>query len=203
MGNALLARGELEAAALDALRAAAAAAGPGAAAPLPRDAAAAELRARGEASSLLTRAGEMFRGVLEADGWSSRALINWGRAMTGRAALAGGGEAAEKLYGAAIDKFEAVLAEEPGLPVAQYRCALAMRGLAATLAANASAAAGGGGRAAPPREATTLLQDAGNYLRDVVAASAPGGAAVDEGLRAAAAAALAEVEAELEVARRR
>lgn len=59
---------------------------------------------RGEASSLLTRAGEMFRAVLEAEGWSSRALINWGKAMTGRAALAGGGEAAEKLYNAAIDK---------------------------------------------------------------------------------------------------
>lgn len=63
----------------------------------------------------------MFRGVLEADGWSSRALINWGKAMTGRAQLAGQGEAAEKLYNAAIDKFEAVLAEEPGLSVAQYR----------------------------------------------------------------------------------
>lgn len=173
----------------------------------------------------------MFRGVLEADGWSSRALVNWGKAMTGRAALAVQPEAAEKLYNAAIDKFEAVLAEEPGLAVAQYRwgpgmvctlrayvvcsrartapaaphhgaaparaartspqrapahsrgarprrCALAMRGLAGVV---------GPGRA---REAATLLQDAANYLGDVVAAeSRPGG---DDGLRAAAAAALAE-----------
>jgi hypothetical protein len=35
--------------------------------------------------------------------------------------------AAVKLYNAAIDKYEAVLEEEPGLLVAQYRCALAMQ----------------------------------------------------------------------------
>jgi hypothetical protein len=143
----------------------------------------AELRVRGEASSLLTRAGEMFRAVLEADGWSSRALINWGKAMTGRAELAGQGEAAEKLYNAAIDKFEAVLSEEPGLAVAQYRCALAMRGLAAVLPAPRA------------REAGTLLRDAVNYLTDAVAAA--GGR--DEGLRAAAATALVEVKQQMEV----
>jgi len=123
----------------------------------------------------------MFRAVLEADGWSSRALINWGKAMTGRAQLAGQSEAAEKLYNAAIDKFEAVLSEEPGLAVAQYRCALAMRGLAGALPAQRG------------REVTALLQDAANYLGDVVGATGGGRGARDEGLRAAARRALAEV----------
>jgi hypothetical protein len=138
----------------------------------------------------------MFRGVLEAEGWSSRALINWGKAMTGRAQLAVQPEAAEKLYNAAIDKFEAVLAEEPGLAVAQYRCALAMRGLAGVVAGGASGA--GGARA---REAVTLLQDAANYLGDAAAAAAPGQAGADDGLRAAVAAALSEVRREMELQR--
>ena len=41
-----------------------------------------------EASRLLTSAGEMFKQVLECEGWSSRALVNWGRAMCVRAELA-------------------------------------------------------------------------------------------------------------------
>lgn len=76
---------------------------------------------RGEASALLTRAGEMFRAVLEQEGWSSRALVNWGKAMVGRAELARDGDAAERLYGAAIDKYEAVLEEEPDSVVTKYR----------------------------------------------------------------------------------
>jgi hypothetical protein len=128
----------------------------------------------------------MFRGVLEAEGWSSRALVNWGRAMTGRAALAGPGEAAEKLYNAAIDKFEAVLSEEPGLAVAQYRCALAMRGLAAALPKSRR------------REASTTLQDAANYLQDVAEGRGTGG---DSALSAAAAKALVEVREQMELAR--
>ena len=73
--------------------------------------------------------------------------------------------------------------------MALYRCALAMRGLAGVLP--------------PPRrrEALTLLQDAANYLGDVLGASASGGASPDEGLREAAAKALAGVGEELEVAR--
>lgn len=63
----------------------------------------------------------MFKSVLEQEGWSSRALVNWGRALTERAAIAQLPEASEKLYTAAIDKFEAVLEEEPGTVLAQYR----------------------------------------------------------------------------------
>ena len=63
----------------------------------------------------------MFRGVLEVEGWSSRALVNWGKAMTARAELARDREAAVKLYAAAIDKFEAVLEEEEDDGVAKYR----------------------------------------------------------------------------------
>ncbi len=44
--------------------------------------------------------------------------------MTERAQLAELPEAVEKLYSAAIDKFEAVLEEEPGMMAAQYRCGL-------------------------------------------------------------------------------
>lgn len=83
---------------------------------------------RVEAVALLTSAGEQFRGVLEVEGWSSRALVNWGKALTGRAELAaergagrGEGGGAVKLYTAAITKFEAVLEEEPDNLVAKYR----------------------------------------------------------------------------------
>lgn len=77
--------------------------------------------------------------VMELNGWSSRALVNWGRAMCVRAELAydadtaaaaqsnlpawqqqqqqgrgrGGTGIAEQLYQKAIDKFEAVLEAEP------------------------------------------------------------------------------------------
>jgi hypothetical protein len=74
----------------------------------------AEAALRGEALGLLTRAGEMFRSVLELEGWSSRALVNWGRAMCIRAQLTSDRSLAQKLYRAALDKFEAVLEEEPG-----------------------------------------------------------------------------------------
>lgn len=57
----------------------------------------------------------MFKSVLEQEGWSSRALVNWGRAMCLRAELSSGQkEVVQKLYRAALDKFEAVLEEEPG-----------------------------------------------------------------------------------------
>jgi hypothetical protein len=40
----------------------------------------------------------MFRAVLEQEGWSSRALVNWGCALTQRAELAQQADAVEKLY---------------------------------------------------------------------------------------------------------
>lgn len=58
----------------------------------------AEAAVRSEASSLLTRSGEMFKRVLEKEGWSSRALVNWGRAMCLRAELADSAELAGQLY---------------------------------------------------------------------------------------------------------
>jgi hypothetical protein len=53
--------------------------------------------------------------------------VNWGKALVGRAELAADRRAASKLYNAAIDKFEAVLEEDPEMLVATYRCALAMQ----------------------------------------------------------------------------
>ncbi len=53
--------------------------------------------------------------------------MNWGKALVGRAELAADRVAAAKLYNAAIDKFEAVLEEDPEMLVAKYRCALAMQ----------------------------------------------------------------------------
>jgi hypothetical protein len=53
--------------------------------------------------------------------------VNWGKALVGRAELAADQNAAVKLYNAAIDKFEAVLEEDPDMLVAKYRCALAMQ----------------------------------------------------------------------------
>ncbi len=51
----------------------------------------------------------------QVEGWSNRALVNWGRAMCIRAELsASQPEVVQKLYRAALDKFEAVLEEEPG-----------------------------------------------------------------------------------------
>lgn len=146
---------------------------------------------RSEASVLLTRAGEIFRRVLEVDGWSSRALVNWGKAMVGRAELAVEQSAAIKLYNAAIDKYEAVLEEDPGLVVAKYRCALAMQGLAGL---NPSAKAGGADGQGP-RQQLVLLSDAASYLSDIVSSGAGG----DDGLRDAAAAALRQVQQQVEM----
>lgn len=73
----------------------------------------------------------------------------------------------------AIDKFEAVLEEEPGMVPAMYRSARAMQGLAAC-------------SSTPARQASTLLVDAANYLRDVMSSEAPDAA----GLKPAAAEAL-------------
>lgn len=130
----------------------------------------------------------MFRRVLEVEDWSSRALVNWGRAMAIRAELAEAPEVAEKLYEAAIKKFDAVLREEEAneandpkaavsMVTAKYRCALAMKALAALKAASP------GGR---PREVAQLLQDAVGYLEDVTASELPDAAS----LRGAAAEAL-------------
>ncbi|EFJ48920.1 hypothetical protein VOLCADRAFT_90230 [Volvox carteri f. nagariensis] len=142
LGNALLARGELKAAYLEALRSGPPPSSPSEAA-TQRDA---ERAMTGEANALLTDAGVMFL----------------------------------KLYTSAIDKFEGVLEGEPGMVPAKYRCALAMAGLS---------------RTKPPfsRERLTLLADAINYLRDVVASSAPDA----EALRSAAVAALQQYEAQL------
>jgi hypothetical protein len=52
--------------------------------------------------------------VVENEGWSSRALVNWGRALCIRAELSTQADVIEKLYRAALDKFEAVLEQEPG-----------------------------------------------------------------------------------------
>ena len=71
--------------------------------------------------------------VLEMEGWSSRALVNWGRALVLRAdllaaapeALAPGSAAAAavaQLYTSAINKFEGVLEGEPDMIPAKYRC---------------------------------------------------------------------------------
>lgn len=49
---------------------------------------ASEVALRAEAQQWLTASGEMFKRVLEEEGWSSRALVNWGRAMCMRAELA-------------------------------------------------------------------------------------------------------------------
>ena len=76
---------------------------------------------RQEASILLTSAGDMFRKVLEIEGWSNRALVNWGRAMCLRAEIAVNSQAAAKLYRAAIDKFEAVSEEDGTAILAKFR----------------------------------------------------------------------------------
>lgn len=71
--------------------------------------------------------GEMFKSVLEVDVWSSRALVNWGRAMCLRAELSWGQrEVVQKLYRAALDKFEAVLEEEPGTYIRVCVCVCAL-----------------------------------------------------------------------------
>ncbi|GFR52203.1 hypothetical protein Agub_g14743, partial [Astrephomene gubernaculifera] len=181
LGNALLARGELKAAYLEALRSGP----PPASLPEAEAQRAAEAAMTGEANALLTQAGVMFMKVLEMEGWSSRALVNWGRALVIRADLlaaspegmaasaavvaggggAGGGlgssssspvlAAVAQLYTSAINKFEGVLEGEPDMVPAKYRCALAMAGLS---------------RTKPPasRESLALLSDAINYLRDVL-----------------------------------
>eukprot|EP00198_Chlamydomonas_reinhardtii_P004308 XP_001693644.1 predicted protein [Chlamydomonas reinhardtii] len=101
LGNALLARGELKAAYLEALRA-----GPPPATYAEAEAQrGAETAMTGEANALLTQAGLMFMKVLEMEGWSSRALVNWGRAL---------------LYTSAINKFEGVLEGEPDMIPAKY-----------------------------------------------------------------------------------
>ncbi|KAG2443420.1 hypothetical protein HXX76_001778 [Chlamydomonas incerta] len=191
LGNALLARGELKAAYLEALRA-----GPPPATYAEAEAQrGAETAMTGEANALLTQAGLMFMKVLEMEGWSSRALVNWGRALVLRADLlaaapegAAPGSAAAaavaQLYTSAINKFEGVLEGEPDMVPAKYRCALAMAGLSRT-------------RPAASREALTLLADAINYLRDVLASPSPDA----EALRGAAAAALASMEQQLFAAR--
>jgi len=146
--------------------------------------------------------------VLELDGWSSRALVNWGKAMVGRAELAAEQRAAVKLYNAAIDKFEAVLEEDPSMVVARYRCALAMLGLAAVLGTRAAGsdmsrsgdgAAGGaaGESIGSQRQLLTLLGDAAAYLSDVVTSDAGG----DPGLREAAEAALRQAQQKIEMAK--
>ena len=49
--------------------------------------------------------------------------MNWGRAMCLRAELADSDELAVQLYNSALDKFEAVLEEEPDMILAKYRSA--------------------------------------------------------------------------------
>ncbi|KAJ9505733.1 hypothetical protein QJQ45_029267 [Haematococcus lacustris] len=168
LGNALLAQGELKQAYLEVLREA----------PPPahlQEASvqqAAEAVVRGEAAALLTRSGEMFRQVLELEEWSSRALVNWGRALCIRAELAQEPGMAAKLYQAALSKFEAVLEEDPGMVTARYRAALAMAGLAES--SNA-------------QDALLLLQNAAIYLQQVIGSTGPEA----EGLRPSATTALA------------
>lgn len=67
---------------------------------------------------------------MELEGWSSRALVNWGRALCIRADLLasgpeGGSPAAlqlvGQLYTSAINKFEGVLEGEPDMIPAKYR----------------------------------------------------------------------------------
>ncbi|GIL62532.1 hypothetical protein Vafri_16747 [Volvox africanus] len=187
LGNALLARGELKAAYLETLRA-----GP---APATAAEATAQMDAERamtmEANALLTEAGVMFLKVLEMDGWSSRALVNWGRALVIRADLLAATPDGLKpgsptlpivaqLYTSAIGKFEGVLEGEPDMMPAKYRCALAMGGMSRT-------------KAAGSRERMTLLADAINYLRDVVASQSPDA----EALRSSAVAALQQYDTQL------
>ena len=47
--------------------------------------------------------------------------VNWGRAMCIRAELADSQDVAVQLYGSALDKFEAVLEEDPSMAMAKYR----------------------------------------------------------------------------------
>ncbi|GAX74132.1 hypothetical protein CEUSTIGMA_g1581.t1 [Chlamydomonas eustigma] len=166
LGNALLARGELKKAYLDALMSG----------PTPGNAQEAEVQRaaessiRAEASTVLTKAGEMFKKVLELEGWSSRALVNWGRAMALRAELAEDADLATQLYNSALDKFEAVLEEDPNMVTAKYRAAMTM--LAMT-----------GREFYPIRQAAALLRDASLYFRDVAAAAGPDADAVRDAAR--------------------
>ncbi|GLI71314.1 hypothetical protein VaNZ11_016472 [Volvox africanus] len=187
LGNALLARGELKAAYLETLRS-----GP---APATAAEATAQMDAERamtlEANALLTEAGVMFLKVLEMDGWSSRALVNWGRALVIRADLLAATPDGLKpgsptlpvvaqLYISAIGKFEGVLEGEPDMMPAKYRCALAMGGMSRT-------------KPGGSRERLTLLADAINYLRDVIASQSPDA----EALRSSAVAALQRYETQL------
>ncbi len=70
--------------------------------------------------------------VLELEGWSSRALVNWGRALCIRADLLASGpeggspdalHTVAQLYTSAINKFEGVLEGEPDMVPAKYRWA--------------------------------------------------------------------------------
>eukprot|EP00775_Hariotina_reticulata_P004825 gene4825-5073_t len=203
LGNALLAQGELKKALLDELQLSVAQGGLG----LGSGAAQSLELAEARLSWLTENDKEIFRRVLEIDGWSSRALVNWGKAMVGRAELAAEQTAAVKLYNAAIDKFEAVLEEDPGMVVARYRCALAMLGLAAVLGtqtAGSDMSSGGSGvdkasaageGPGSQRKLLTLLSDAAAYLSDVVAMGAGG----DAGLGEAAGAALRQVQQRIEL----
>ena len=47
--------------------------------------------------------------------------VNWGRAMCLRAELAQSDDLAGQLYTSALDKFEAVLEEDPQMVMAKYR----------------------------------------------------------------------------------
>jgi hypothetical protein len=47
--------------------------------------------------------------------------VNWGRAMALRAELAEDADLATQLYNSALDKFEAVLEEEPNMVTAKNR----------------------------------------------------------------------------------
>ncbi len=167
LGNALLAQGEVKKAYLEAMTSA----------PAPVSAQevqvqrSAEASIKAEAIALLTQAGEMFKKVLELEGgWSSRGLVNWGRAMCLRAELADSNELAAQLYNSALDKFEAVLEEDPGMVTAKYRAAVAMQAIAAR------------GLMPAPRSAA-MLREASNYFRAVAETSGPDAEALREASR--------------------
>mmetsp|Transcript_11041 Transcript_11041/g.31210 ORF Transcript_11041/g.31210 Transcript_11041/m.31210 type:complete len:700 (-) Transcript_11041:218-2317(-) len=85
-----------------------------------------------EAEALLINAGRCFKAVLDATGRDERALCNWAAALVARAGLVEGAkpEAAAELYNLAVDKYEAVLSQNPHQVHSLKNCGIALRCLA-------------------------------------------------------------------------
>lgn len=150
-GNALLAHGMLKKRELDLLQSLEGGSGDG-------DVAAVEMSEKqllAEAQQLLILAGRKFRRVLELDPSDARALHHWGKALCLRGDLEMSTEAAERLYEAACQKFEAALERQPAMIPAVRGLGLAMRSW-------------GFCKSAEDPEGLALLQDAASCLEEVV-----------------------------------